>query len=145
MVDSVDSDHLPLTSPIPNLHMWRLHIFSSSKTNVGHFWKLNQLGKPPGRDKTREKTWLDLEFQHLDQEAGGNFGGFFSRQRKSVFLGVWKREGLTTKGNTKRRIRCCRFFPIQKTSPWNFSEIFLLALFFVEKNLRLLLIQKGLF
>lgn len=122
MVDSVDSDHLPLTSPIPNLHMWRLHIFSSSKTNVGHFWKLNQLGKPPGGTRREKERMAGLGIPAPWPGSRGSFWRFFFPPAKFRF-GSLETGRRNNKKNTKRRIRCCRFFQ-NKTSPWNFSEIY---------------------
>lgn len=141
MVDSVDSDHLPLTSPIPNIHMWRLHIFSSSKTNVGIFGSsINWGSRRAGQDAGKNMAGLGIPAPWPGSR--GSFWSFFFPASHSV-LGVWKREGLT-KGNTQRRIRCCRFFQ-NKTSPWNFLEIYICWPNFIEMNLRLLLFKRALF
>lgn len=66
------------------------------KNQRWHFGSSINWGSRRAGQDAKKKAWLDLEFQHLDQEAGGVFGGFLSPQRNSV-LGVWKREGLTTK------------------------------------------------
>lgn len=144
MVDSVDSDHIPLTSPIPNLHMWRLHIFSSSNTNVGHFWKLNQLGKPPGGTRRGKKHGWTWNSSTLTRKPGEFLEFFFSRQRKSV-LGVWKREGLTTKKTQKGGSVVVDFFQKKNHHPEIFRRsIFVGPIKYIQKNVRLLLFKRAL-